>query len=430
MRTLMISTSDLAGGAARGAYRLHKGLQGIGVDSQMLVRYKTGDDPTVIKPSGKFEQALSKVYTHLDLAPLQLYPKRQHLPWGVGWYPNGIERKVNQIKPDIVHLHWISIFVPIHALSRIAGPIVWTLHDMWPFTGGCHYDQECGRYRQACGICPELASNCAHDLSHWIWKRKQQAWRKLNLTIVAQSHWLAECARASSLFRDFRIETFYHGLDLAVFRPIDKHLARDLLSLPQDRRLILFGAAWSDRTTSITDLRKGFQFVEPCIQQLIAKGWKDRADLVVFGAGKPADAADLGLRVHFLGHLHDDVSLALVYSAADVLVAPSTQENLSAVVTEALACGTPCVAFRVGGMPDLIEHTRTGCLARPFEVDDLVEQVLWVLEDDDRRKYLCHEARAKVEREFEISLAAKRYEALYQELIGIKHNRTFAQSGA
>ena len=197
MKILHLSTSDIEGGAARAAYRLHKGLQTIDVPSQMLVRAKLSNDKTVIPQ----KTILTKLGPPSSSLPLKFYPNRDRTMFSPQWFPDEIAKKVTQINPDIINLHWITNgFLQIETLKKFKKPLVWTLHDMWPFTGGCHYAQECDRYTNSCGTCPQLKSKRNWDLSRWIWKRKNQGWSDLNLTIVSPSIWLAECAKSSTVF--------------------------------------------------------------------------------------------------------------------------------------------------------------------------------------------------------------------------------------
>ncbi|MBA3921988.1 MAG: glycosyltransferase, partial [Nostocaceae cyanobacterium] len=289
-------------------------------------------------------------------------------------------------------------------------PIVWTMHDMWVFTGGCHYSQACDRYTSSCGICPQINSSKNNDLSRSLLKRKA-AWSRLKLTLVSPSHWLAKCAHSSSLFKDFRVDVIPNGLDIKKYKPINRHLARDLLNLPQDKQLVLFGAV---KATS--DRRKGFHLLQPALQSLCQSGWSEKIELIVFGLSQPIQT-DLGFKTRYLGRLNDDISLALVYAAADLFIAPSLEDNLPNTIMEALACGTPCIAFNIGGIPDLIEHQRNGYLAEPYNIEDLAQGISWVLENTDRHQKLSQRAREKVEQEFTLEIQAKRYAALFDEIV-------------
>ena len=413
MKIVILSTIDIGGGAARAAYRLHKGVQSVGIDSQMLVQTKYGDDHTVIGPQTKLQKGLAIIKPTLDSLPLQLYPKRNNVIFSPAILPNNIATKVTRLDPDIINLHWVAGgFLKPKTLKHFNKPLIWTLHDMWAFTGGCHYDEECARYRESCGKCPVLVSSNNRDLSRWIWKHKYEAWKDLDFIVVTTSRWLGDCAKASSLFHNKQVRVIPSCLDLSIFKPFNKQIARELLSLPQDKKMILFGAM-----NSTSDKRKGFQHLQSALQEMVNNKYGTEIELIVFGSSEQSDIPNLGLKTHYFGTLHDDISLALLYNASDVLVAPSTQENLANTVMEALACGTPCVAFGIGGMSDMIEHKRTGYLAQPFDAEDLAKGIAWVIEDEERWQVLSHQSRQKVEEEFAIESVAQRYAELYKEVL-------------
>lgn len=419
MKALLLSIDDTRGGAARAAYRLHQGLQGVGVASQMLVQYKFSDDPTVIAPSTKLKKGIAQIKPTLDGLPLRLYKNRGKTVFSSEWVPDTIGAKLSQLNPDILNLHWVCDgFLRIETLAKVPQPLVWTLHDMWAFTGGCHYSQDCDRYHYSCGACPQLKSTWIHDLSYWIWQRKVRAWKDLNLNLVAPSYWLAECARSSALFKDVKIEVIPNGLDTQRYKPIEQSKARDWLNLPQDVNLLLFGAV-----KAISDPRKGFHLLQSALQIFSQSQCQKTTELVIVGASKPHEPIDWGLKTHYLGILKDDISLALAYAAADVFVAPSIQENLSNTVMESLSCGTPCVAFKIGGMPDLVDHEKNGYLAQPFDLKEFAYGISWILQDKDRCRKLSAHGREKVEREFTLSLQAQRYQNLFQHVISLQNSK-------
>ena len=294
--------------------------------------------------------------------------------WSLNWVPYPVGTILNHFPSDLLHFHWIgSGFIPHNVLGQVKKPVLWTLHDEWAFTGGCHYAYDCKGFTQMCGTCPQLGSKREADLSRFIWHQKHHHWRTLNLTVVTPSHWLAKRAQASALFADKRIEVIPNGIDIQQYRPIDRQVARHLLNLPADKRLILFAAL-----SSTSDVRKGFHLLQPALNQLAAEH-SDKTELVVVGASEHANSPQMGLRTHYLGTFHDEISLALAYSAADVFVAPSLQENLPNTIMEALACGIPCVAFNIGGILDLIEHQQNGYLAEPYVPEDLAQGISWSL---------------------------------------------------
>ncbi|MEH2202969.1 MAG: glycosyltransferase family 4 protein [Nostoc sp.] len=415
MKILHISTHDINGGAARAAYRLHTGLQDIGLQSQMLVHEKYSNDKTVIAPKIRLFQGIAKAKLTVESLPLKLYRQKKNTPFFTQWLPDRVIPKVAQINPDIINLHWISGgFMQIETFAKLKRPLVWTLHDMWGFTGGCHVTGECDRYKVSCGTCPQLSSGNEWDLSRWVWQRKVKAWKNLNLTLVSPSSWLAECARSSSLFQNLRIEVISHGLDTQKYRPINQHFAREALNLPQDKKLILFGAI-----EATSDRNKGFHLLQPALQELSKSGWKNDLEVVIFGASQPENPPDLGFKTHYLGHLHDAISLATVYSAADVMLVPSLQESFGQTASESFACGTPVVAFNSTGLKDIVDHQQNGYLAKPYEVEDFGKGITWVLENEQRLQKLSFYAREKAEQEFTLELQARRYSALFQEILMI-----------
>jgi glycosyltransferase involved in cell wall biosynthesis len=416
MNVLILNFSDVEGGAARAAFRLHLGFHKIGLPSQMLVQNKRSDDRNVIaapsKLANKFEEIRETVYN----VPLRLYPRRNPGIFSTQWLPDSLLSKIQKIDPDIINLHWICKgFLQIETLPKLKKPIVWTLHDMWPFTGGCHYSEDCDRYTQSCGSCPQLHSHKESDLSRWVWQRKAKAWKNLNLTLVSPSVWLAKCANSSSLCKDFRVEVIPNGIDTQKYKPINRHWAREILNLPQDKQIVLFGGAGGTG-----DRWKGFNLLVPALQSLSKSGWNDRIELLVFGSSQPENPIELGFKAHYLGKLADDISLAIVYVAADVFVAPSVYDNLPNTVMEACACAIPSVAFNIGGLPDMIEHCSNGYLAKPYETEDLATGIAWVLENKERYQKLSASAREKAEREFTLELQARRYLSLYNEVLSNK----------
>ncbi|MEL6930368.1 MAG: glycosyltransferase, partial [Cyanobacteria bacterium J06600_6] len=307
MKILHLATADIEGGAARAAYRLHQGLRHLGVNSQMLVRGKSSVDSKVMVE----RNMLTKVSPILSTLPLKRYPGSEPILFSSQWFPDTLASRVAEIKPDVVNLQWIrNGFLQIETLAKLKIPLVWTLHDMWAFTGGCHYATNCNKYQHHCGACPSLKSDRQQDLSRRIWQRKAKAWREIDLTVVSPSKWLAECAKKSSLFKDRKIEVIPHGLDLTSYQAINQQQARQILHLPADKQLILFGSS----TGAGGEYRKGFHLLKPALLNLIQSGWQEQIELVVFGGSK-TNKLDIPLKTHHLGQFKDDISLALVYAA-------------------------------------------------------------------------------------------------------------------
>jgi glycosyltransferase involved in cell wall biosynthesis len=409
----VLNNCDIEGGAARAAYRISEGVRRTGIEVTMWVQHKSSDLHWVVGPVGAKKKLAGKLLPHLDLLPLARYPKRVVAYWSLNWLPNPGLYLDRLNGADVVHLNWVGGgYVPISALRKITRPIIWTLHDCWAYTGGCHSNAGCERFVQACGACPQLGSHADSDLSRRTWRAKQRHWAGLALTLVAPSRWLAAEAARSSLFAGQRIEVIPNGLDLSVFKPTSQTVARRILNLPEEGLLILFGAV-----NSTSDRNKGYDYLQAALAALTDAGSLSTASLLIFGASAPATPPALGFPVRFFGRLHDDVTLALLYSAADVMVVPSRQEAFGQTASEAMACGTPVVAFGATGLLDIVDHLENGYLARPYDALDLARGIEWVLSDAARRTRLGASARRKCEQRFDINLVAAQYITLYAALI-------------
>ena len=410
MKVLIVNSLDIEGGAARAAHRLHRSLLGEGINSQMLVQQKGSDEFSVIGPTTAVKRGIGKIRPKLDSLPLRRYKERSITPFSPAWVPfSSIVKQINALDPDIVHMHWVAGgMMRIEDIPKIKAPIVWSLHDMWPFTGGCHYDEFCGAFRKNCGNCKVLASSTTKDLSRKIFVRKQKAFsEKKDITIVGLSHWLAEEAGSSTLFAKNKVISLPNPIDTQTFSPFDREKARQLLNLPEGKKLILFGAMGAT-----TDPRKGYTQLSQALEQLQTQD----AELVVFGASQPSKGAGFPQPAHYLGRLYDDVTLQVLYSAADVVLVPSLQENLSNAIMEALACGTPVVSFDIGGNSDLVDHKTNGYLAEPFDVNELAKGIDWVLNSTEYG-ILSGNARNKVLQNFDNKVVAPKYIELYHSIL-------------
>lgn len=417
MKIAMLNTFDGGGGAARSAYRLHQGLVRSGVASRFVTQYNKRADPAIVCGTSRVEKLIALLRPLADMMPMKLYRKRdRRQPFSTAYVP--VTQRVRQAvaEADVLHLHWVVHgFINIPFLRQARRPIVWTLHDSWAFTGGCHLPAGCHRYQEACGRCPQLGSRREADLTHLNWKRKLRAWRDVDMIVVTPSNWLAACARNSSLFTGRRVEVIPNGIDTEVFKPLERGACRRILNLPEDKHLILFGAMGAT-----SDENKGFDLLRQAMAALPRQVAGKECMLAVFGAQR-LDLPDLSMEVRFIGTLTDDIALSVLYAAADVMVVPSRQENLPNTIMEAMACGTPAVAFRTGGIPDLIEHQYSGYLAEPFDTGDLARGIAWTLEQSGSDSRLGNNARDKVEREFALEVVSERYMKLYSELSGNAH---------
>lgn len=414
MRLLLYTTTD-RDGAGIAASRLNQGLNQLDIVSNILVQKKLSSDPKIIGPKSQIQKGIANIKSYFDALPLQLIKHKEDTMFSVPWLPGKVVKTAKDLSPDIINLHWVCKgYLQIESLTKFSTPIVWTLHDMWAFTGGCHYSGGCEQYTAVCGKCPQLGSQSSWDLSRWVWYRKASSWKSMNLTIVSPSSWLAQCAKSSSLFKELRVEIIPNGIDTQVYKPIDRDLVRDLLNLPKDKILLLFGSA------NVNDRRKGWHHLKKALEGLIATGWKDKIELVIFGSNHSGKDFFPEFKTHYFGRLQDDISLALIYAAANVFVLPSMQDNLPNTIMEALACGTPCVAFNIGGISDMVEHLQNGYLAEAYNTEDLVKGILWLIDNNEKYVELCKNSRAKVENNFGIELQAQRYSKLFHEILNSK----------
>lgn len=413
MRTVFLSTSDSSGGAAKAVYALHRAVRELGLDSRLVVSSRENKDPSVEVAQSKLLGRLGMVLgPFLEAQAVRIYPKRRN----TAWWPSLIrysfpERLPTLRQADVVILGWICGFVhpkSIGAMLSTGKRVVWRLSDMWPFTGGCHYSGGCRRYEERCGRCPLLVSRMERDLSRIVWSSKRRYWQAGEITIVSPSRWLAQCASRSCLFRKCRIEVIPTGVDTTVFKPVPRVGARSLLGLPMDKKLVLFGAA-----DASGDERKGGNLMTRILGAFMKAGRKHETWIVAFGTSKCPSVP--GLEAVAVGTVRDPRKLALLYSACDVFVAPYMEDNLPNTIIESLACGTPTVAFRVGGVPELIAHEKNGYLAAPFDTEDMARGIRFVLDSD--RQTMRKRTRREAERNFSLKRCAERYISLFRELL-------------
>ncbi|WP_150466453.1 glycosyltransferase family 4 protein [Francisella sp. SYW-9] len=412
MKILIVNYTDIYGGAGKAAYRLHQSLLDIGIDSQMLVMNKRGDDYTVLAPESNLEKlsAFFKPRVEQALIKKRYKNKLKEVFSSANISSKNLVKKINSINPDIVHLHWINgAMLKVEDIAKIKASIVWSLHDMWAFTGGCHYTNGCENYIKGCGNCPILSSDNRKDLSNKTFKRKQRVYQHKSMTIIGLSQWLNKTASESPLLKEQEHKNLPNPINTQSYKQFDKYISRQLWNLPSNKKLILFGAM-----SATSDPRKGFEELNLALKEMLETS--NNIELVIVGSSKPKNPPQFNFKTHYLGILSDDVSLATLYSAVDVAVVPSKQENLSNMIMENLSCGTPIVAFDIGGNSDMIEHKSNGYLAKAFDSHDLANGIEWVLNNEGYDN-LCKNARAKVLNEFDNRIVVKKYIRLYQEVL-------------
>lgn len=400
---------SLHSGAGRGACWLHRGLKNIGVESKLLTDSSDtlGDNDVATIAVSLKNKVKAKISTQLDSMPTKLYRNRKKSNFSTGFWGKGFYKSELIDWADIIHLHWINGgFINIKYLSKIQKPLIWTMRDMWPMTGGCHYSMGCENYTSGCGRCPQLGSARQRDLSRIVYWRKKR-YLPRNMKVVGISHWLSDCAKYSSLFKNFDIRTISNNIDCTEFFPIDKKISRNILNIPEDKKVILIGAI------NIENVYKGLD------KFLDSLNYISKENLYIVSFGKISQNnffKDIGISYTALGYLHDIISLRLAYSGADVFVAPSLMDSFGKTLAESMACGTPVVCFDATGPMDIVDHKENGYRAIPFDPKDLAKGIEWVLDDKLRYRSLVKNARLKVEKEFDIHVIAQKYKELYFEM--------------
>lgn len=444
LQILHISCSDAYGGASRAAYRIFTALKSylpITYNSSLIVREKLSDNPSVVEFScdlrlrSQFLNLSNQLLTHIWSKLISFIGFNQPVFNSINYVHHsachvrtGILSGERLKNAALIHLHWIGRLidndtVSIEEIGDLTIPVVWTLHDQWAFCGAEHYttppqpgESASSDERYVAGYTP--SSRPIHesgpDLNRLTWIRKQRSWVR-PFYIVCPSQWMADCARRSALMRDWPIKVIPYPIDLVVWKPFDKLQSRALLGLPPASPLVLFGAIGGT-----ADPRKGADLLLESLRRLryeISGTSLELLEMVVFGQSRPASPPDLGFPIHYAGRLYDDLSLRLLYSAADVFVIPSRQDNLPNTGLEAHACGTPVVAFRTGGLVDIVDDQVTGALAEPFDPLSLAAAIRWVLEDQHRRQQLGVAARNRAERLWNPARIARLYEDVYREAL-------------
>lgn len=417
MRILHISHHD----QLNSAYRLHTAMRRLGHDSVMFVGDRRQADPTVVvfRPS---TDTASRVRRHLRGLRIRRAIDRYRSTRPSGLYDSFSNDRtiyggeiLSQLPPaDAIILHAVLRLVDIGAFFRSVPsgtPVVRALHDMSFFTGGCHVDAGCGRYARGCGACPQLGSRDPDDLSHGIWERKRAAIQAVDparLHVVSPSRWLAEAAAASPIARGLRVSVIPHGSDPEVFAPRDRGLARDVLGLPRDARVVTFVAE------PITRPVKRLRNLVAAIEMMPAGV---RPILVTVGNGGPNAAVSVP-HLH-LGSVRNERLLSLVYSAGDVMAVPSHQEAFSLVTLEAGLCGIPVVGSAAGGIPEIVRHGTTGLIVPPDDVPALSTGLRDLLIDHQKRLEMGAAARSRALEEYTLELMARRYVEVCEQMLGM-----------
>lgn len=418
LKILHLSNWDMVGGAARGAMRLNTGLRDLGYDSRLFVANRQSDDPTVVAftpPQDTLSRLRRRLRARQIIRAYNYYQESRpsgNEPFCSDQTQYGSEVTEQLPQADLINLHWIGNFVDYQAFfHNIATnvPIVWTLHDMNAFTGGCLYDDGCGAFVRGCGFCPQLGSKSESDLSHRIIKRKQRAFSVLKpnqLHVVTPSTWLASEAKRSMLLKDYPVTVIPQSVDTKVFRPRGKGPAREMLGIPAEAKVILFVA------DSVDNNRKGFKYLAEALINI-----QETSSLFLLSVGNGEIKIETGLPHLHLNHIGNDDFLSCIYSAADLFVIPSLQDNTPLTVMESMASGTPVIAFDVGGLPDMIQPDITGRLIAKGDVEGLRHAILDLAHCPELLAKMSDHCRSQAVTEWDNKVQARRYIEIYQKML-------------
>lgn len=412
MKILHINLADQARGAALAAFRLHKAQIKAGHESRMLVGLKCKDRPEIAMLPSRVTAWQRTRFRFVNWFETATGLQYLWQPWRREYMQHPFVAGA-----EVIHLHNIhSGYFPISLLPALQAryPLVWTLHDLWSITGHCSYPylHACERWKNGCGRCPALSDfpPIRIDTTALLWRIKRRLFRRTQLYLVTPSAWMADRVRQSPFFENKQIVSIAHGLDTKIFRPIPKEAARKALGLPDGERLVLFAAF------DLFQERKGGRYLFQALQRLYDQGMRDLR-LVTIGNDRKEVGRNFRFPVQPLGLIREEKKLAQVYSAADVYAGPSLAEAFGLVYLEAMACGTPVVAFDNSAVSEVVQHKVTGYLARTGDVDDLMHGLDWLLANAECRQAIGRQAWEAVAREFTLKRQAKRYLELYAEVI-------------
>lgn len=400
MNILLLNTYP-HGGAGVACRRLQSALQTTGVTANLL----TANDSGSRWPF--YAERLSFVPFERD--------KSVRFSFSLANFGKNISRNPLVQAADVLHLHWVNqgflSLKNIRQLADLGKPIVWTLHDMWAFTGGCHYSQGCEHFKNTCGDCPFLKNPAPDDLSNHVWRRKRELFPK-NIQFVTCSEWLAGVALSSELLKKYPVTAIPNPIDTAVFKPLPESQRRAFRlekGISPDAHVLLFVAM------KVSEERKGFRFLQEALQMLKMQRPEFQLEILVLGKSEPETLASLPYPVHALGLVQDQAKLVQAYGAADVFAIPSLEDNLPNTVMESLACGTPVAGFATGGIPEMVGHLKEGFIAPQGDSQALAEGIFEILEGKTSLEKYREAARLKVEKNYSNAVVAERYKALYRQ---------------
>ena len=412
MKIIHISHSDGNSGAGIAAKRIHEALESNkeNYKSLLLVNRNFNSDLKIIKKRNLMDKlfVISKLYLERFLIKLLNYKDKNFHSLSI--FSSKINSEINKIDPDIVNLHWVQHeMISIEEIGKIKKPIVWTLHDAWPFSSTNHYPSSTSK--EIMPLNDYINKNdipLNKRIDKWCLERKLKSWKQ-PMKIVCPSNWIAKCARDSELMKNWDINVIPNPLNTNIFFPINKKKARNFLQIPLNKKLIVFGAL--DGTK---DLRKGGDLLFKTLN--ILKEINNDFNLITFGKSDAINK-ETGLSVDCfdMGFISKDKDLALIYSAADILIMPSRMESFGQVASESMACGTAVIGFNTSGIKDIIDDNENGFLVRRFDCSEMAAKINIYLRNDSMRKSFESKAREKALKMWSYNVVASKYINLYKK---------------
>ena len=412
MKILHLVGGSIDSGAGKGALWLHLAQLEVGIDSSLLTNSIINDDLNSLNilstHNNKFLNFSLKIKRKIfGFLPLRFYRNRNKTIFSTGFYGVNFLKLDCYKKADIIHFHWINGLVSIDQINKINKPIVWTLRDMWPFTGGCHISLGCDHYLKNCGNCPQLNSKIEYDLSYLIFNKKLKNFSE-NITLVGISNWISKCAKESRIFKQNRIETISNNVNTNLFKPLNKEYARGFLKVEQNKKIILLGAE------VLEEPWKGFNKFAESIKFLMC----ENLHFLFFGNINIQNIEKLNISYTSLGKISTIEEISIIYSAADVFVAPSIYDSFGKTLVESMSCETLVVCFNATGPKDIVEHKITGYKAVPYNSEDLANGINWVLNLDKNEYFkLARFARERAINLFDSINIANKYNLLYNDIL-------------
>lgn len=416
MKVLIVNTSEQTGGAAVAANRLKVALNNNGIEANMLVRDRLSDDETVFAIKNNWCTRWNRLWERWCVFWHLHFSKRNLFAIDIANAGTDITELQVFKDADVIHLAWINqgmlSLKSIEKILKSGKPLVWTMHDIWPATAVCHITLDCRKFESQCKQCRLLPSGIGRDLAKQTWKRKEAIEGRTHIIYITCSKWLQGEAKQSALIGQNTIECIPNPIDTNVFRKVDKTEARRKLGLPADKRLILFASQ------RVTNHNKGMSYLVDACRKMAEQHPEmlENTAVVVLGGHAEDLREQFNLPMIPLGYVSDTQKIVDVYNAIDVFVTPSLSDNLPNTVMEAMACGVPCVGFKVGGIPEMIDHERNGYVVKMKDSTDLATGIHWVLNVADY-EMLSAEAVEKVKQCYSQAQVAAQYIAVYEKAL-------------